>query len=157
MPDPLSELFFEPELFLVAEDLPDDDFFVVVPEWSEPLFLVADVCELLELVVVAVSPLLVQEARNATPSRQTIDETMDFFIGLKLTRRDCASACLTASNNLPTGEIGKCLLPVSEDPHLALRVLLSLRERIKVRGECTLGSLHCDMPGPVAFIPRAAQ
>jgi hypothetical protein len=37
---------------------------------------------LLELVVLAVSVFVVQELRNATPIRRTMEERNDFFIGM---------------------------------------------------------------------------
>jgi hypothetical protein len=72
--EPFFELFFE-ELFLEL---------FIEPPVSLPLvfLLLAADCELLPEVVELVSLLLAQEARNATPRRQTIDDRMDFFIGL---------------------------------------------------------------------------
>ncbi len=68
------ELDFLPELFFRVED----DFLVVSPEAP---FLVLISCELL-LVVVAVSVLLAQELRKATPAMQTMALRIDLVIGL---------------------------------------------------------------------------
>lgn len=65
----LLELFF-PLLFLVVA--------LVLSECAP--FLSA-MCEL-EVVVLVVSLLFAQEARNATPIKATIEERMDFFIEL---------------------------------------------------------------------------
>ncbi len=71
------ELDFLPELFFRVED----DFLVVsVSELPVAPFLVL-ISELL-LVVVAVSVLLAQELRKATPAMQTMAVRIDFFIGL---------------------------------------------------------------------------
>lgn len=68
------------ELFFISDD---DDFFIPMsPELLESPFLVDIFFELLVEVVVLVSLLFAQEARNATPRRQTMAERMDFFIGL---------------------------------------------------------------------------
>lgn len=72
----LVELFLElgPELFFV-ELLLVPFFDVDVPLLCVVLWL------LLPVVVVLVSDFVVQDARNATPSRQAMEERMDFFIG----------------------------------------------------------------------------
>ena len=57
------------------------DFFELpLPELSEVLFCVVVFCELLELVVEPVFD--VQETTNAAPTRATITDRRDFFIGL---------------------------------------------------------------------------
>jgi hypothetical protein len=66
--------------FLVEEEEPffDEPCF----ELPEVLFLAVS-CELLELVVVlAVSVFVAHEVRNATPTRATMEERIDFFIGM---------------------------------------------------------------------------
>ncbi len=74
------------ELFLLLEDLfLPEDFLLVASMCSELLLMppfFEDICELLAVVVVAVSVLLAQEARKATPINATTEERMCFFIGL---------------------------------------------------------------------------
>ncbi len=65
-----------PELFFFAEDV-----FLVVAVVEPPSFLVLISCELLAVVVEAVSVWVVQEPRNATPATQTMEVRMDVFIG----------------------------------------------------------------------------
>ena len=76
----MSESIFL-ELFLV-EDM--EDFFFMPPFFSAgalmPFF--ADICELLAVVVVvAVSVLFAQDAKNATAIKAVMEERMDLFIG----------------------------------------------------------------------------
>ena len=86
----MPELFFE---LLVL------DFLVVVPEpvSPEPLadFLVVVAVELLPDVVVAVSLVFVQEATKATPTRATMHERRDFFIGVSLSEKQQELCCST--------------------------------------------------------------
>ena len=76
----MSESIFL-ELFLV-EDM--EDFFFM-PVFFSPLSLMpflADICELLAVVVVvAVSVLFAQDAKNATAIKAVMEERMDLFIG----------------------------------------------------------------------------
>lgn len=72
VPDSAPEVFSFIELFLLEED-------AVWP--SVAPFLVLISCELL-VVVEAVSVLLAQELRKATPAMQMVEVMMDFFIGL---------------------------------------------------------------------------
>jgi len=88
----MSELFFLVELFLAEEVVLV--FFVA----SEVPPVLAVVCELLE-VVVMVSFLSAQDAKNATPANTAMEERMDLFIGLELTRRDCRATPESARTN----------------------------------------------------------
>lgn len=71
-----GEASFMVEVFLVEAFFVPDFFLAVV---CAPSFLVA-VSALLDVVVI-VSVLLAQETRKAAPSRATIEERVDFFIG----------------------------------------------------------------------------
>jgi hypothetical protein len=68
----VDDFFFEEEPFFVEEPC---------FELPEVLILVVS-CELLAVVVLAVSVFVAQEVMNATPTRATMEERIDFFIGL---------------------------------------------------------------------------
>lgn len=68
-------------------------FFFAAVMCSDPLApFVALISELLAVVVVAVSVLVAQEVKNATPIRTVMEERMDLFIGCWLTSTDCGAA-----------------------------------------------------------------
>jgi hypothetical protein len=57
------------------------DVFFFVPSMCSELPFFSLIFVLLELVVVAVSVLLAQEAKKATPTRTVMEERIDLFIG----------------------------------------------------------------------------
>lgn len=79
--------------------LPVDFFVVLVALCADaPVFLSA--IFVLDEVVVLVSVLLAQEARKATPMRATVEERIDFFIGLVAKRTSRYSAASDTASKI---------------------------------------------------------
>ncbi len=95
---PPLDFFFVVECFFFE----DDDFFIVLVSLELPDVpcFAEFICELL-LVVVLVSFLSAQEARSATPARQTMQDTIDFFIGVRRTNSHSSSPHVRARRISP--------------------------------------------------------
>ena len=96
---PLASAPLAPEPFfeLLVLDFFVELFFEVPLPASVPLVeLFVEVCVLLPEVVVAVSVVFVHEATNATPTRATMHERRDFFIGVGLSERACRNSAAHA-------------------------------------------------------------